>query len=68
MAGNTPNNPKKAPNIPTGPKSSSKGSKSKVMSPMPKANPGKPGNVKPKGSSNVNSKGSSQTVQGGPKR
>ena len=68
MPANTPNNPSKAPNIPTGPKSSSKGSKSKVMSPMPKAGSSSAGNVKPAGSSNINSRSSSQTVQGGPKR
>jgi len=68
MAANTPNNPSKAPNVPTGPKSSSKGSKSKVMKPMPKASSSKAGHVKPAGSSNVNSRSSSQAVQGGPKR
>lgn len=64
----TPNNPSKAPNIPTGPKSSSKGSKSKVMSPMPKASSSNAGLVRPAGSSSINSKASGQTVQGGPKR
>lgn len=37
MAGNTPSNPTKAPNIPTGPKAKAKKSPSKVMKPMPKA-------------------------------
>jgi len=68
MSGNTPKNPTKAPNVPTGPSAGKKGSKSKVMSPMPKANPSSAGNAKPAGSSNVNSKASSQAVQGGPKK
>ncbi len=68
MPAHTPNNPSKAPNVPTGPKSAGKGSKSKVMSPMPKASSSNAGHVKPAGSSNVNSRSSSQTVHGGPKR
>ena len=37
MAGNTPNNPTKAPSVPTGPKANPKTSPSKVMKPMGKA-------------------------------
>jgi len=36
-ATHTPNNPTKAPNIPTGPKAKAKTSPSKVMKPMGKA-------------------------------
>ena len=68
MAGNTPNNPTKAPNVPTGPKASSKGSKSKVMSPMGKAGMTTPKGGQPASRKGVNSKASSQTVQGGPKK
>ena len=37
MAGNTPNNPTKAPNIRTGPTAGKKTSNSKVMNPLGKA-------------------------------
>jgi len=37
VATHTPNNPKKAPSIPTGPKANAKSSPSKVMTPMGKA-------------------------------
>jgi len=36
-ATHTPNNPTKAPNVPTGPKAKAKKSPSKVMKPMGKA-------------------------------
>jgi len=68
VAGNTPNNPKKAPNVPTGPKSKQKGSKSKVMSPMPKASPSKTGKGAPSGTRGVSPKNQGQTVRGGPKK
>ena len=68
MAGNTPSNPTKAPNIPTGPKSKQKGSKSKVMSPMPKASGTKMKAIPPKGKKNVSPKNQSQTVHDGPKK
>ena len=68
MAQHTPNNPTKAPNIPTGPKASAKSSPSKVMKPMPKAGKTKMKNIPPKGKRNVNPKIQSQTVEGGPNK
>jgi len=68
MAGSTPNNPTKAPSIPTGPRASAKGSPSKVMKPMPKASKTTMGAIPPKGRKTVSPKAQSQTVQGGPKR
>jgi len=68
MAGNTPNNPTKAPNVPTGPKAKKKGSKSKVMKPMPKASGTKMGATPPKGKGGVSPKNQGQTVHGGPKK
>lgn len=68
MAGNTPKNPTKAPNIPTGPKAKKKTSNSKVMKPMPKAGKTNMGSTPPKSKRTVSPKGQSQTVQGGPKR
>ena len=68
MAGNTPNNPKKMPSVPTGPEAKAKGSKSKVMSPMPKASGTTMGAIPPKGRRTVSPTSQSQTVQGGPKR
>lgn len=56
----------KAPNIPTGPTAGSKGI-SKPMSPMPAANPSRPGAGKPSGSNGVSPASQSQTVDGGPK-
>ena len=67
MSGNTPKNPTKAPNIPTGPKSKRKGSKSKVMKPMSKAGTTKPSGG-PSGKSSVSPKNQGQTVHGGPKK
>lgn len=66
MADHTPNNPRKAPSIPTGPRAKKKKSKSKVMSPMSKAGTTKPSGG-PKGRRGVNPKAQSQTVDGGPK-
>jgi hypothetical protein len=57
----------KAPNIPTGPRAGSKGI-SKPMKPMPKANPSRPGTVKPNGSSSVSPSKQGQTVKGSPKK
>jgi hypothetical protein len=68
MAGNTPSNPSKAPSVPTGPRASSKGSKSKVMSPMSKAGTTTPRGGQPASRRSVNSRASSQTVQGGPRK
>ena len=68
MAGSTPNNPTKAPSIPTAPRASSNGSPSKVMKPMPKASKTTMGAIPPKGRKTVSPKAQSQTVQGGPKR
>jgi len=53
MAQHTPNNPTKAPNIPTGPKASAKSSPSKVMKPMPKASKTVMGNIPPAGRKTV---------------
>ena len=49
MTGSTPNNPTKAPNVPTGPKSKKKSSPSKVMKPMSKASGTTMGNIPPAG-------------------
>jgi len=68
MAGNTPNNPTKAPNVPTGPKAKRKTSNSKVMKPMSKASPSKTGKGAPSNSRTVSPKSQSQTVQGGPNK
>ena len=68
MTGSTPNNPKKMPSVPTGPKANSKSSRSKVMKPMPKASKTTMGAIPPKGRKTVSPTSQSQTVQGGPKR
>lgn len=68
MAGNTPNNPTRRPSVPTGPSAGQKGSKSKVMSPMPKAGMTTPKGGQPASRSGVNPKASRSTVQGGPKK
>ena len=68
MAGNTPSNPTKAPNIPTGPRANAKSSPSKVMKPMSKAGKTVPTGGKVRGANSVNPKSSGQTVDGGPKR
>jgi len=68
MAGSTPSNPTKAPNIPTGPKANAKGSPSKVMKPMPKASKTSMGNIPPQGRRTVSPQNQGQTVQGGPRR
>jgi len=68
MAGNTLNNPSKAPNIPTGPRPGSTKGPSKPMSPMPAARPTRPGAGKPAGSSSVSPSNQGQTVNGGPKK
>lgn len=67
MTGHTPNNPTKAPNIPTGPRAKKKGSKSKVMKPMSKAGTTTPSGG-PSGRRGTNPKAQSQTVDGGPKK
>lgn len=67
MSGSTPSNPTKMPSIPTGPTSSQKPSKSKVMNPMPSAKPTQPSG-RPSGTSTVSPQSQSQTVSGGPKR
>lgn len=67
MAQHTPNNPTRAPAAGQTAPGTPKGP-SKPMSPMPAARPTKPGKGAPKGSSGVNPKGQSQTVDGGPKR
>jgi len=68
MAGNTPNNPTKMPSVPTGPKAKGKSSKSKVMSPMPKASGTTMGAIPPQGRVTVNPNSQSQSVKGGPRR
>lgn len=68
MPAHTPNNPTKAPSIPTGPRASSKASNTKVMSPMGKASSTQTGKVGVRGASSVNPKAQGQTVNGGPKR
>ena len=68
MTGSTPNNPTKAPNVPTGPKSKKKSSPSKVMKPMSKASGTTMGNIPPAGRRTVNPTSQGQTVQGGPRR
>ena len=68
MISSTPNTPKKMPSVPTGPKANSKSSKSKVMSPMPKASGTTMGAIPPSGRSTVSPTSQSQTVQGGPRR
>lgn len=67
MAGNTPRNPTRRPTAPSGGVPPAKGP-SKPMSPMPPARPSRMGNAAPAGSSGVNPKGQSQTVEGSPKR
>jgi hypothetical protein len=68
MPAHTPNNPTKAPSVPTGPSASSKTSNSKVMSPMSKAGKTVPSGGKVRGATGVSPKAQSQTVNGGPKR
>jgi len=68
VATHTPNYPTKRPSVPTGPKAGKKGSKSKVMKPMPKASKTTMGAIPPSGRSGVNPTSQGQTVQGGPKR
>lgn len=68
MAQHTPNNPTKAPSIPTGPNAPAKSSPSKVMSPMGKAGKTVPTGGKVRGASSVNPTSQGQTVNGGPRR
>jgi len=68
MTGSTPNTPTRMPNVPTGPRATSKGSKSKVMRPMPKAGGTTMGKTPPSNKRSVSPKSQSQTVQGGPKK
>lgn len=67
MAGNTPNNPTRAPSATGGGVPPAKGP-SKPMSPMSPARTTRPGSGAPKGSSSVNPSRQSQTVDGGAKR
>ena len=65
---NTPNNPTKAPSIPTGPRANAKTSNSKVMSPMKKAGKTVPTGGKVRGATGVNPKSQGATVDGSPRR